>query len=81
MAEASMRRMRPCTVNELRAKGYDYWALGHVHTHEVLATSPHVVYSGNTQGRHARETGAKGAVVVEVEDGRVDANPIRRLAT
>ncbi len=61
----------PCTVDELRAKGYDYWALGHVHTHEVLATSPHVVYSGNTQGRHARETGAKGAVVVEVEDARV----------
>lgn len=61
----------PCTVDELRAKGYDYWALGHVHTHEVLSTSPHVVYSGNTQGRHARETGAKGAVVVDVEDGRV----------
>jgi DNA repair exonuclease SbcCD nuclease subunit len=61
----------PCTVDELRAKGYDYWALGHVHTHEVLSTTPHVVYSGNTQGRHARETGAKGAVVVDVEDGRV----------
>ncbi|MEO7112712.1 MAG: DNA repair exonuclease [Polyangiaceae bacterium] len=61
----------PCSVDELRAKGYDYWALGHVHTHEVLSTSPHVVYSGNTQGRHARETGAKGAVVVDVEDGRV----------
>lgn len=61
----------PCTVDELRAKGYDYWALGHVHTHEVLSASPHVVYSGNTQGRHARETGAKGAVVVDVENGRV----------
>ncbi len=61
----------PCTVEELRAKGYDYWALGHVHTHEVLSAHPHVVYSGNTQGRHARETGAKGAVVVDVEDGRV----------
>jgi DNA repair exonuclease SbcCD nuclease subunit len=61
----------PCTVDELRAKGYDYWALGHVHSHEILSTSPHVVYSGNTQGRHARETGAKGAVVVDVEAGRV----------
>ncbi|MEO8874247.1 MAG: DNA repair exonuclease [Polyangiaceae bacterium] len=61
----------PCTVDELRAKGYDYWALGHVHTHEVLSASPHIVYSGNTQGRHARETGAKGVVLVDVEDGRV----------
>ena len=55
----------------LVAKGYDYWALGHVHHREVLATEPHIVFSGNLQGRHMRETGAKGASLVTVLDGRV----------
>jgi DNA repair exonuclease SbcCD nuclease subunit len=61
----------PCRLPTLVAKGYDYWALGHVHHREVLATEPHVVFSGNLQGRHMRETGAKGASLVTVENGRV----------
>jgi len=61
----------PCAVDELVRKGYDYWALGHVHAHEVLHEAPWVVFPGNTQGRHIRETGAKGAVVVTVERGQV----------
>jgi exonuclease SbcD len=58
----------PCTVDELVAKGYQYWALGHVHEHTILSERPHVVYSGNTQGRHARETGRKGCLLVTVDD-------------
>ena len=61
----------PCRLPTLVAKGYDYWALGHVHRREVLGTEPHIVFSGNLQGRHMRETGAKGASLVTVEDGRV----------
>ncbi|HTU25090.1 MAG TPA: DNA repair exonuclease [Pirellulales bacterium] len=61
----------PCQIDELVAKRYDYWALGHVHDFAVLHERPHVVYSGNTQGRHARESGAKGCVLVEVVDGQV----------
>lgn len=57
----------PCAVAELVAKGYDYWALGHVHDHAVLHEQPHVVYSGNTQGRHVREIGLKGCVLVSIE--------------
>ena len=63
----------PCGLDELTAKGYDYWALGHVHGAEVLAKHPHVVFSGNLQGRSIRETGAKSAFEVIVEDGRVAA--------
>jgi DNA repair exonuclease SbcCD nuclease subunit len=63
----------PCRVNELVRKGYDYWALGHVHAHEILHTAPWVVFPGNTQGRHIRETGPKGAVVVSVEHGPITA--------
>jgi hypothetical protein len=59
----------PCRVESLAAKGYDYWALGHIHDRRVLHERPFVVFPGNTQGRHARETGAKGATLVEVADG------------
>jgi DNA repair exonuclease SbcCD nuclease subunit len=58
----------PCTLEGLRAKGYDYWALGHVHQFELLSDNPPVVFSGNIQGRHIRETGPKGCVLVTVDD-------------
>ena len=54
----------PCSVAELNAKGYDYWALGHVHDYSVIQTSPWIVFPGNLQGRHIRETGPRGAVMV-----------------
>jgi DNA repair exonuclease SbcCD nuclease subunit len=61
----------PCSIEDLRSRGYDYWALGHVHDFEVVAEDPLVVFPGNLQGRSIREQGAKGAVLVTVEDGRV----------
>jgi len=70
----------PCSLADLRSRGYGYWALGHVHRHAVLSRDPWVVYSGNTQGRSfgSGELGPKGALVVHVEDGavrRVEAFP------
>jgi DNA repair exonuclease SbcCD nuclease subunit len=61
----------PTTVETLRSKGYQYWGLGHVHQREVIATDPWIVFPGNLQGRHARETGPKGATLVTVESGQV----------
>jgi predicted phosphodiesterase len=61
----------PCKLEDLAAKGYDYWALGHVHKREEVSRSPWVVFPGNIQGRHARETGEKGCTLVRVEDGVV----------
>jgi DNA repair exonuclease SbcCD nuclease subunit len=61
----------PCTVADLAAKEYDYWALGHVHRRTVLSEKPWIVFPGNLQGRHANETGAKGVTVLTVEDGAV----------
>jgi exonuclease SbcD len=63
----------PCSVEALHRFGYDYWALGHVHTAEIITRDPWVVYPGNLQGRSVRETGAKGALRVTVEDGRIIA--------
>lgn len=61
-------RYAPSSTPALAAHGYGYWALGHVHAHVVLKEGPsHIVYPGNLQGRHARETGAKGAVFVNYE--------------
>lgn len=63
----------PCSLKELVGHGYDYWALGHVHQREILAREPWVVFPGNVQGRHARETGPKGATLIEVNGGRIDS--------
>lgn len=61
----------PCSLNDLKSKGYDYWALGHVHNREVVCDDPVILFPGNIQGRHIRETGAKGATLVSVEDGQI----------
>ncbi|QKE40025.1 MAG: DNA repair exonuclease [Ferrovum myxofaciens] len=61
----------PTTLSVLQGKGYDYWALGHVHAAEIVSREPWVVYPGNTQGRHIRESGAKGCSLLSVENGTV----------
>jgi DNA repair protein SbcD/Mre11 len=61
----------PCSVESLSLKGYDYWALGHVHEYEELSRDPWIVFPGVLQGRSVRECGPKGAALVHVEDGRV----------
>lgn len=69
----------PCTVDTLKAKQYDYWALGHVHSREIVHKDPWIVFPGNTQGRHVREMGPKGCTVVTVEDGSCTAVEHRNL--
>ncbi len=65
------QRYAPCRLETLVNKGYDYWALGHVHTRDTLHEWPHVHFPGNTQGRHVREEGWRGATLVTVDEGRV----------
>ncbi len=69
----------PTSLETMRAKGYDYWALGHVHAREVLSQEPWIVFPGNLQGRHAKETGPKGASIVTVLDGAVKSVEHRAL--
>jgi DNA repair exonuclease SbcCD nuclease subunit len=61
----------PTTPANLAARGYDYWALGHVHQRAIVQTGPHVVFAGNTQGRHIKEAGAKGCLLVSVDHGDI----------
>ena len=65
----------PCTETDLRSKEYDYWALGHIHKRTLLPSegnllkAPPMLYSGNTQGRHIRERGARGCLLITVSEG------------
>ena len=62
----------PCSVDDLVARGMDYWALGHIHAREVLRRGhPAIVYSGNPQGRHFKESGPRGCYLVTLEEGAV----------
>lgn len=65
---ASHATYAPCTVDELHAKGYDYWALGHVHEFEQWKGASTIVFPGNLQGRNVKECGRRGAVMVMVDD-------------
>ncbi len=61
----------PCSVDDLHSKGYQYWALGHIHKREIVNKDPWIVFSGNIQGRHIGEQGAKGCTLVTVEHGEI----------
>jgi DNA repair exonuclease SbcCD nuclease subunit len=70
----------PCAVDDLVARGMDYWALGHIHLREVLRKShPAIVYCGNSQGRHFKESGSKGCCLVTLDEGAIP--DIQFLAT
>lgn len=58
----------PCSLDDLRSRGYDYWALGHIHTRQVVCEDPFVVFPGNPQGRHIREPERKGVYLVSVDE-------------
>lgn len=72
----------PCSLDDLVRTGVDYWALGHVHTRQVLNPgSPTVVYPGNPQGRHPAESGRRGVYLVEVGASRHARTSFRPVDT
>lgn len=64
----------PSSIDDMKEKGYDYWALGHIHLRELLhEREPVILFPGNIQGRHIRETGDKGCTLVEVNEGAIES--------
>ncbi|WP_429971021.1 metallophosphoesterase family protein [Fructilactobacillus sp. Tb1] len=61
----------PFTISEMKSKGYDYWALGHIHKRGELNAAPMIEYPGDIQGRHKNEAGEKGYLLVEEHDGKL----------
>ena len=73
-AHADYAPYSPCSVDDLVRAGLDYWALGHVHLRQFLHEGgPWIAYPGNLQGLSPKpsELGAKGALLVDVDDGQV----------
>lgn len=69
VGEDSHEPYAPSELSALIRSGFDYWALGHVHTRQALSELPAIHYPGNTQGRNPRETGPRGGLFVEVSRG------------
>jgi DNA repair protein SbcD/Mre11 len=69
----------PCSLEALKNKGYQYWALGHVHNRQILCADPYIIYPGNIQGRHGKEQGEKSCELVTVSDA--GAISIETIAT
>jgi len=68
---AEHAKYAPCSIAELQAKGYQYWALGHVHEHWIHRGNVTIAYPGNLQGRNIRELGVRGALLVTAEDSEI----------
>jgi len=59
----------PCTLRDLMSRNFDYWALGHIHNNVIMRDeNPPVIYPGNPQGLHPKETGTKGCFFIRVDE-------------
>jgi len=58
----------PCTVAELDAMGFNYWALGHIHKRSVAGTASTIVMPGTPQGRDMGESGAKTVTLATLDE-------------
>lgn len=78
-AFASHAEYCSATVDELIRQNFDFWGLGHIHQPQIIHSGhPWIVYPGNPQGRHMRETGPRGCLLVDVsERGAVSVSPMQ----
>jgi len=61
-------RYAPCSLHDLQATGYDYWALGHIHKRSEHPGRTTVVMPGSPQGRDINEGGDRSVTLVRVSD-------------
>lgn len=61
----------PCSLAELRATGFRYWALGHIHKRAIVDDDACMIaMPGMPQGRDINEAGPKSVSLVTVRDDR-----------
>ncbi len=60
----------PCSLADLRASGFRYWALGHVHKRSIIEDHCVIAMPGMPQGRDINEAGPKSVSLVTVGDDR-----------
>ncbi len=66
----------PCSVGDLAGKGFDYWALGHVHRRHVHGRDPWIVMSGMPQGRDMGEAGPKTATLLTITEECIEVEEL-----
>jgi exonuclease SbcD len=59
----------PFSLQEMKNKGYDYWALGHIHQPQIISAEPLIVYPGTPQGHTKKERAVQGVALVNIENG------------
>ena len=57
----------PCSIEDLKNHGFDYWALGHIHKRQVYSETPAVVMPGIPQGRDIGESGPRSITLVTLD--------------
>lgn len=60
----------PCSVSDLEATGFEYWALGHIHKRAVYQGRSTIVMPGMPQGRDINEAGSKSVTLATILDDR-----------
>lgn len=70
----------PCSLSDLHASGFDYWALGHIHQRSDHSATRTVIMPGMPQGRDINEAGAKTISLVTIADGRTITVEERRTS-
>ncbi|MGV3548507.1 metallophosphoesterase family protein [Rhizobium sp.] len=71
----------PCSLADLDASGFRYWALGHIHRRSADAGRATVIMPGIPQGRDINEPGAGSVSLVTVADDGAIAVEERIVAT
>ncbi len=66
----------PSTIQTLSSKGYEYFALGHIHKNGFIDKNEKIYYSGSLQGLSSKESGIKGGYFVTLDNGVVNAEHI-----
>lgn len=61
----STQQYAPFTLGEMKAKGYDYWALGHIHQPMVISEDPLMIYPGSPLGHTKKEANSAGFLMIE----------------
>ncbi|MDR2834186.1 MAG: DNA repair exonuclease [Streptococcaceae bacterium] len=65
-------RFAPFSLSDMKEKGYDYWALGHIHVPMTLSDEmSYIAYPGTPQGHNKKENQVAGILHVTLEDNRV----------
>ena len=67
----------PFQPSKMQEKGYDYWALGHIHVPTVLNEKQTIVYPGAPQGHTKKEQASTSILLVELSKGSCQIHPIK----